>query len=128
VTLLLDTHVLLWYYKTNPKMSATALALVADPANEKFVSPASYWEIAIKLGTGKLTLSEPFPDFIQHAVFDNGFAVLPVEPRHCDPLVTLPRHHNDPFDRLIVSQAIVEGISIVGADTAFDAYPVQRLW
>lgn len=126
--LLLDTHTLIWYYETHPKMSPAALALLDDPANEKLVSAASYWEIAIKLGTGKLALSEPFPDYIQHAVFDNGFVVLPVEPRHCEPLVTLPRHHNDPFDRLMISQAVVEGISIVGTDTAFDPYPVQRLW
>lgn len=126
--LLLDTHVLIWYYEANPKLSAAALALIADPANEKLVSPASYWEIAIKLGTGKLVLAEPYPDFIQHAVSDNGFAVLPIEPRHCEPLVTLPRHHNDPFDRLIIAQAVVEGISVVSIDPAFDPYPVQRLW
>lgn len=126
--ILLDTHTLIWAYTNDPKLSATAANLILSPSNECVISPASYWEMAIKLGTGKLTLSEPFPDFIQHAVFDNGFVVLPVEPRHCEPLVTLPRHHNDPFDRLIISQAVVEGISIVGTDTAFDPYPVQRLW
>jgi PIN domain nuclease of toxin-antitoxin system len=128
VRLLLDTHTLIWAYTNDPKLSATAASLILDPANDCVVSPASYWEMAIKLGTGKLTLTEPFPDFIQHAVFDNGFVVLPVEPRHCEPLVTLPRHHNDPFDRLIISQAVVEGISIVGTDAAFDPYPVMRLW
>jgi PIN domain nuclease of toxin-antitoxin system len=128
VKLLLDTHALIWFYEMNRKMSATALALILDPANDKLVSPAAYWEMAIKLGTGKLVLAEPFPDFVQHAIFDNGFTILPVEPRHCFPLPTLPRHHNDPFDRLMIAQAIVEDIAVVSIDTAFDPYPVRRLW
>ncbi|QDU24348.1 PIN domain-containing protein [Urbifossiella limnaea] len=84
--------------------------------------------MAIKLGTGTLARSEPVPDSLRHAVFDNGVVVPPVEPRHGEPLVTLPRYHTDPADRLRISPAVVDGISIVGTDTAFDPYPVQRLW
>lgn len=126
--LLLDTHVVIWHYETNPKMSETSIAAIADHANEKLVSLASLWEIAIKLGTGKYLFAESFADFVQHAILDNGFELLPLESRHCEPLTSLPRHHNDPFDRMLVAQALVESISILTADVAFDAYPIFRLW
>jgi len=126
--LLLDTHTLIWYFETHAKMSAVALAAILDPANQKLVSPATFWEIAIKLGTGKYIFAESFSEFVQHAIHDNGFAILPIEPSHCEPLVTLPFHHRDPFDRLLISQAMAESISIISADPIFDKYPVQRLW
>jgi PIN domain nuclease of toxin-antitoxin system len=130
VNLLLDTHTLLWAYWADPKLSAAAAALITDPANRCFVSPASYWEIAIKIAISKLTLSESFPDFMQHAILDNGFAFLPIEPRHAAALIGLPQlpTHKDPFDRMFISQAIVEGMPIVSADSALDAYPITRLW
>jgi len=102
--------------------------LIDDPANQCLISPASYWELAIKLGTGKFVLDESFADFIQHAIHDIGFTVLPIEPKHCEPLTSLPRHHNDPFDRLLIAQAIVEQVPIVSVDPAFDPYAVNRLW
>jgi PIN domain nuclease of toxin-antitoxin system len=95
---------------------------------DKFVSPASYWELAIKVGLGKYTLTESYEDFIQHAIFDNGFLILPIEPRHTALLISLPLHHKDPFDRLMVAQAMVEGIPLVSADPALDSYPITRLW
>jgi PIN domain nuclease of toxin-antitoxin system len=128
VRLLLDTHTLLWFYLGDPQLSATARSLIEDPANEKLVSPASYWELAIKIGLGKYTLTESYEDFIQHAIFDNGFLILPIEPRHTAILVSLPPHHKDPFDRLLVAQAMVEGIPIVIVDPALDPYPITRLW
>ena len=126
--LLLDTHPLLWFYLGDAQLSPVAQAAIVDPANSKSVSPASFWEIAIKVSLGKYKLNESYDDFIQHAIFDNGFDVLAIEPRHTAPLVTLPYHHKDPFDRLMIAQAIVEGISIVGADTMFDNYGVTRIW
>ena len=93
-----------------------------------FVSPASHWETAIKVSTTKLIMREPFQDFIQHAIFGNGFIILPIEPLHTAALIGLPRHHKDPFDRLLIAQAIVENIPIVSADSAFDAYPIRRIW
>lgn len=126
--ILLDTHTLIWAYSNDPKLSATAANLIIDPANQCVISPATYWELAIKLGTGKPILTEPFGDFIQHAIHDNGFTILPIEPRHCEPLTTLSRHHNDPFDRMLIAQAMVEGMPIVSADTSLDAYPIRRLW
>lgn len=131
MNLLIDTHTLLWVYWGDPKLSATAALLVTDPANTVFVSPASHWELAIKVSTTKLNLRESFPDFVQHAIFDNGFVILPVEPRHTTVLATLSypsSRHKDPFDRLLIAQAIAEGIPIVSADSDFDAYPVRRLW
>ncbi len=128
MNVLLDTHALIWFYEADPKLSAAARAAITDPANTIFVSAASYWEIAIKLGTGKLTLAVPYPDFIQHAILDNGFRILPIEPRHTAGLIGLPLHHRDPFDRLLIAQAVVEDIPIVSADAAFDPYPVRRIW
>lgn len=126
--ILLDTHTLIWAYSNDPKLSATAADLILDLANECVISPASYWEIAIKLGTSKLALAESFPDFIQQAIHDLGVTILPIEPRHCEPLTSLPRHHNDPFDRLLIAQAIVEKMPIVSIDSAFDPYAITRLW
>ena len=128
MTLLLDTHVLLWFYLGDPQLSAVAHGLIVDPANTKLVSPASYWELAIKISLAKYTLQESFEDFIQHALLDNGFVVLAIEPRHTAALIPLPYHHKDPFDRLIIAQALAEGISIVSADAQFDAYGIKRLW
>ena len=125
---LLDTHTLLWYYLDDPKLSSTARNLVADPANRGFVSPATHWEVAIKIGTGKYSLTVPFAQFVQEAIHDNGFSILPIEPRHTEQVITLPKHHNDPFDRLLIAQAIVEQMPIISADTAFDPYTVTRLW
>lgn len=126
--LLLDTHALLWFYLGSGGLSPRALAAILDQANTKYVSPASFWEIAIKLSIGKYALLEPYEDFIQHAIFDNGFDILAVEPRHTAALVALPWPHKDPFDRLLIAQAMVEMILIVSADKTFDRYPITRIW
>ena len=126
--LLLDTQAWLWFYLADPQLSPTALAAILDPDNVKSVSPASFWEIAIKVSIGKYALKEPYDEFIQHAIFDNGFDVLPIEPRHTAALITLPFHHKDPFDRLMVAQALVEGIGIVSSDAILDRYGVRRIW
>lgn len=126
--MLLDTHTLLWFYLGDVQLSSPARAVILDPGNSKLISPASYWELAIKVSLGKYVLSESYSDFIQHAIFDNGFAILPVEPRHTAALITLPQHHKDPFDRLLIAQAVVEGIPVVSADVTFDLYPITRQW
>ena len=111
-------------------MSATARALIEDPANELMISPATFWEIAIKVSIGKLPLSLPYEDFVAECLEVQKFALLPIEPAHTTRLVTLPfpPGHKDPFDRLLIAQAMVEGIPIISADAAFDAYPVRRIW
>lgn len=126
--LLLDTHSLLWFALNASQLSSRALSLIMDPANEKFVSPASYWEIAIKIGLNKYALNRPYEDFMREAIDKNGFGYLHIEPRHTAPLTTMPHHHKDPFDRLLIAQALVEGIPIVSADPQFDLYGVTRLW
>ena len=126
--LLLDTHALLWFALDDPQLSATARAAIADPTNAVLVSPASYWEIAIKVSLGKYSLSEPYEDFLRRAVEGNDMAILPIEPRHTAALISLTFHHKDPFDRMLLAQASVEGIPIVSVDSKFDPYPITRLW
>jgi PIN domain nuclease of toxin-antitoxin system len=124
----LDSSTLLWYTLDDSRLTNTAKALILDPANEILISPASYWEIAIKVSIGKLTLQQPFEDFIDVCLNKYGMAILPVEPKHTAVLTTLPFHHRDPFDRLLIAQAMVEGIPIIGNDKEFDFYPIKRLW
>jgi PIN domain nuclease of toxin-antitoxin system len=126
--LLLDTHTLLWFALNDPQLSTTASGLTLDPANEKLVSPASYWEIAIKISVKKYALSQPYEDFMRNAIDANGFHYLHIEPRHTAALIALPYHHRDPFDRLLVAQAIVEAIPVVSCDTVLDPYGITRLW
>ncbi len=126
--LLLDTHALLWFHLGDARLSVPARAAIDDLGNQKLVSPASFWELAIKISAGKYALNVPYEDFIRMAVFDNDFEILPVEPRHTAAIIALPFHHKDPFDRLLIAQAMVEGASIVSVDSKFDPYPVARLW
>ncbi len=126
--LLLDTHALLWFYLDDPQLSAKARSLILDPSHSKWVSPASYWEIAIKIGKHKYTLTKPYEEAMREAIDLNGFGYLHIEPRHTCLLTSLAAHHNDPFDRLLVAQALVEVIPIASADDQLDAYGVQRLW
>lgn len=128
MTVLLDTHALLWFVLRDPKLSSTARELIGDPATKVLVSPASYWEIAIKIGQGRYSLGLPYDMFMDRAIGGNRFAVLPIEPRHTSILTTLPRHHGDPFDRLLIAQAIVERIPLLSVDERFDAYPIKRIW
>jgi PIN domain nuclease of toxin-antitoxin system len=112
----------------DPRLVGTALSQILDSSQAKLVSPASYWEIAIKISLGKYSLNEPYEAFMQRGIAGNGFSVLPIEPKHTAALTTLPFHHRDPFDRLLVAQALVEQVPILSADTALDAYGVNRIW
>ena len=126
--LLLDTHAFLWFILDEPQLSPTAGSLIASPENQIDVSPATYWEIAIKIRLSKYMLPEPFQEFMERQIAVNRFNILPIEPRHVAPLTTLPFHHKDPFDRLLVAQAMVEQIPLVSSDSVLDAYPIRRLW
>ncbi len=128
--LLLDTHAFLWFITNDPQLSATAHGLISDPQNDVLISPASYWEVAIKVSIGKYPLAVPFEVFIAEGIDGNDFEILPLEVRHAAALATLPfpKNHRDPFDRLIVAQAMAEGIALVSVDPKLDAYPIQRLW
>jgi PIN domain nuclease of toxin-antitoxin system len=109
-------------------LSAAATSCILAPANTKLVSPASYWEIAIKIRLGKYVLAEPYVDFMRRAVEGNGFEILHIDYRHTAALIDLPIHHRDPFDRLLVAQAMIEDIPIVSSDPWVGAYAVTRLW
>lgn len=126
--LLLDTHAFLWFLLDDPQLSATARTLIEDPANDVEVSPASYWEIAIKIKLNKYALPEPYRVFMEREIVDNDFRILHIEPKHTALLTTMPLHHRDPFDRLLVAQALVESIALVSNDLALDAYGTNRLW
>jgi PIN domain nuclease of toxin-antitoxin system len=130
VKLLLDTHALLWYALGDPHLSGTAQGLIVDPANEVLISPASYWEIAIKVSIGKLSLQRSYEDFMAVCLQQYGFIVLAIEPRHTARVACLPfpPGHRDPFDRLLVAQALVDGLPLVSADAVLDSYGVRRLW
>lgn len=126
--LLLDTHALLWFVWNYPNLSVTALSSITDPNNTLFFSTASIWEIAIKVGIGKLTLADPYDVFMNQAISTTSLTILPIEVRHAAALTTLPHHHGDPFDRMLVAQALVESMPLVSADAVFDAYGANRLW
>ncbi len=126
--LLLDTHALLWFLGNDPRIAATAKALIRDPANHKLVSVATCWEIAIKVGLKKLSLGEPAATFLPRELAANRFDVLPIELKHATFVESLPVHHKDPFDRMLIAQALVETLAVVGIDPVFDQYGVTRLW
>lgn len=128
--LLLDTHALLWFLLNDPKLSAEANRLIMDLRNEVFVSPASYWEIAIKISRGKyvLDVDEDFGTFMEREIRGNLLNVLPISVPHAGCVAKLPFHHQDPFDRLLIAQSLVEQIPIVSMDSALDAYGVDRRW
>ena len=126
--LLLDTHTFLWFVLGDSRLSTQARAAIEDQNNVKLLSPASHWEIAIKISLGKYTLSKPYEEFMDQGINENGFVVLPIETKYTAILTTLPFHHRDPFDRLLIAQAMVEEATVVSSDAAFDAYPIARLW
>jgi PIN domain nuclease of toxin-antitoxin system len=128
VNLLLDAHAFLWFVDADARLSARAKSLIEDPANRKFVSIATCWEIAIKVGLGKLNLGEPAATFVPRELAANLFDILPIELAHATFVETLPHHHRDPFDRLVAAQALIEKMPLVSVDVAFDPYGVRRLW
>jgi PIN domain nuclease of toxin-antitoxin system len=128
VNLLLDTHAFLWFLNDDPLLSSTAERLIEDPTSRKLVSVATCWEIAIKVGLRKLDLGEPATTFLPRELAANLFDLLGIELRHATFVESLPLHHRDPFDRLLIAQALIEAIPIVSMDVAFDPYGVRRLW
>lgn len=122
--LLVDTHAVLWWLTDAPELSDAARATLADPANDVLVSTASIWEIAIKRALGKLTVPDDLPDEIEAA----GFGWLGISAEHAWQVRDLPAYHRDPFDRLLVAQALVEHVPIVSADPHFAPYGVDACW
>ncbi len=125
--LLLDTHAFLWFIDDDPRLSAKAKSLIESDA-DLLLSAASLWEIAIKVSLGKLTLAQPFASFLPEQLTKNAVEILPISLAHLGAVAALPFHHRDPFDRLLIAQAMVEQTAIVSADASFDAYSARRLW
>lgn len=126
--LLLDTHAFLWFVLNDPSLSAKARDLIAEAENEVFVSPATYWELAIKISLGKYSLEGAFEAFFADQLARNDFNILPIQIAHAAVLSRLPFVHRDPFDRMLVAQAMAEGISLVSGDEMLKGYPVNVVW
>ncbi len=126
--LLLDTHTLLWFLRDDPQLSTQAKLLIEDPKNRKLVSVASCWEISIKSGLHKLDLAETSRTLLERELPRNNFELLSITLEHATAVETLPQHHRDPFDRLLIAQAMIEEIPLVSVDDKLDAYSITRLW
>jgi len=124
---LLDTHVLLWYLSSDPKLSEKAKDIIADKSNNCYFSLASLWEIVIKLDLNKLRLPMPFEKFIDHLT-SKDFQILPIQLADLKVLQGLPAYHRDPFDRILIAQAIQENIPVISADQYFNAYAIPIIW
>ncbi len=126
--LLLDTHVFLWWIEDASALSRKARAVIANPENQCLLSLVSSWEMAIKLSLGKLKLPDAIERFVPDQLAANGFSQLPIDFRHVARVATLAFHHRDPFDRLLVAQAIEEKLPIITSDPLFAKYGVKRIW
>jgi len=126
--LLLDTHAFLWWVDDAPQLSPKARRAIAAAGNDCFLSLASCWEMAIKTSLGKLRLAKPVALFVMEQVTANNFSLLPVELRHAGKVEKLPFHHQDPFDRLLIAQAMTEKLVLVTAARDFSKYDIRILW
>ncbi len=121
MNLLIDTHVLLWYLIDDSKLTVSSIRKIENPSNNIYASIVSLWEIAIKINIGKLDLHIPFKK-LQKEVLNNNFTILPIEFTHPVQLSKLEPIHSDPFDRILISQTLVENFTIITKDNAFSQY------
>jgi PIN domain nuclease of toxin-antitoxin system len=126
MNLLLDTHIVIWFITNDDKLSKKVKNLIEDPKNKCFVSIASYWELSIKYSLGRLNLNSTIEE-IFNIIEKSGFDILPVTLNHIIQLSKLEHFHNDPFDRLMISQSIIEKLHLVSNDNYFPAYKVQLI-
>ncbi len=123
--LLLDSHVFLWWLADDSRLEDTAGSEISDPESLVFVSAATIWELTIKAALGRLESGNT--DLVEE-ITENGFVELAITARHAEHAGRLPRHHDDPFDRMLVAQAMVEGLTCVTRDREFSKYAVPTLW
>ncbi len=126
--LLLDTHALLWWLEDDPRLSKWARAAMGPAGDRVIVSAASAWECAVKVPTGKLPQAAPLLANFRTILSREGFDLIDISLEHILAAGALPRFHGDPFDRMLVAQALAEGIALVSKDTELDRYGVKRLW
>ena len=125
--LLLDTHTLIWFDAEPERLSDRSRSMLTDDNNDLFLSIASIWEMQVKLQTGRLMLRLPLSLLIDEQIKNAGLTILSIEPRHVYQLQTLPDVHRDPFDRIMIAQAIVENLLFVSKDLVLGEYPVQQV-
>ncbi len=125
---LLDTHVFLWWINDDPRMSERARRVISDEGNDLLFSAASGWEIAIKAGLGRLRVTGDLAPYLTEQLSRNAIGVLPVHLSHALRVHALPGHHRDPFDRLLVAQALVEDVPLASGDPEVSRYPVEIIW
>ncbi len=125
---LIDTHTFIWYVQSSEQLTTSVTTIINNGRNEILLSTASIWEMAIKQSTGKLNLGLPYANFINEQMRINNIGLLQIEVAHLDVVASLPFHHRDPFDRLLVAQVLFENIPIISIDQSFDAYSIQRIW
>ena len=124
---LIDTHTLLWHFNGDKQMSNSAIEILKNNKLEKYISIASVWEIAIKLGIGKLVLDFSFNE-IEENLTGSNISLLNISVKHTQQIISLPLHHRDPFDRMIIAQSITENLTIISKDKNFSLYPIKLLW
>lgn len=128
MNLLLDSHTFIWMHNEPSKLSTRAAMEIVVLSNSLFLSIASIWEIQIKIQIGKFNFKDSLADVIAKQQKSNGLQILPITLSHILELDNLPFHHKDPFDRLLIAQANVENMTLVGSDPKFAAYSVNLLW
>ncbi len=127
MTLLLDTHAIIWFLDGSPLLSENARTAILNPNNERLVSVASIWELSIKSGLGKFSFDGGMSGFLK--LLDvNGFDILPISVEHAISVASLHQHHRDPFDRLLVAQCACEGFTLVSTDPEIQRYGIRMLW
>jgi PIN domain nuclease of toxin-antitoxin system len=127
MNLLIDTHILIWYIAGHPSLNKTMINLLEDSGNNLSISVASLWEIAIKVGKRKLDLGIEFHE-LEEILNQLNIQVLSIQFSDLNIHLTLPFHHTDPFDRIIISQSISQNLILMSADSAFKNYPIQNIW
>ena len=126
--ILLDSHALIWAVDRPALLSDASRSALQDVNNRLTISAATVWELSIKIGLGKLQLTTSLRDWLQAAMRDLGLELLPITIDHADRQTQLPFHHRDPFDRLLIAQALVEQMPLVSCDAKFDPCGVSRIW
>ena len=124
---LLDTHSLIWFFEGSTKLPQAIRQIIADPKNDIYLSVVSLWEMAIKISLGKLTLAQPLEKVIERLPEESIF-LLDITPKQVLQVMTLPLHHRDPFDRMLVAQALSLDFTLVSNEEMFDGYGVKRVW
>jgi PIN domain nuclease of toxin-antitoxin system len=128
VKLLLDTHAFIWLNTQPSRLSSNVMGLLTSGLHDIYLSIASPWEMQIKSQLGKLSLDVSLAELIDTSVNRNNISLLNIEFKHIDYLANLPLHHNDPFDRIMIAQALLENMAIISVDSAFSKYQVPIVW